>query len=69
MKVDKILEGLEDIQECMNNGMYDLDSGTEDEMIESGCINNYVEVQKDALEEAIKVLKIARGFYPPINFE
>ena len=69
MKIKEIIDILLDIQECMDNGMYDLNEETEEEMLEAGAIDNDVEKQKEGLEEAISVLKIASKFYPPINFE
>ena len=69
MKIKEIIDILLDVQECMNNGMYDLNKETEEEMLEAGAIDNDVEKQKEGLEEAIYVLKLASRFYPPINFE
>lgn len=57
MKLEKIVSCLRDVEECMNNGMYDLDSNTENEFIETGCIVNSSEEQKKSIKEAIGVIK------------
>tara|TARA_R100001594_G_scaffold19351_1_gene37755 strand:+ start:151 stop:348 length:198 start_codon:yes stop_codon:yes gene_type:complete len=59
MELNKnIIKGLEDINECMGSGLFQLDSETEDEMLEGGCISMYAEDMQEQLEQAIKLLKL-----------
>jgi len=53
-----MIKGLLDIQECMGSGLFQLDSETEDEMMEQGCISMYTEDMQEQLDEAIKLLKL-----------
>jgi len=53
-----MIKGLLDIQECMGSSLFQLDSETEDEMMEQGCISMYTEDMQEQLDEAIKLLKL-----------
>ena len=53
-----MIQGLLDIQECMSSNLFQLDSETEDEMMEKGFISMYTEDMQEQLEQAIKLLKV-----------
>ena len=62
---DQLMAGLTSIRELMNNGMFQLDEETEQEMVECGAIEMDVEEMEGCLDEGIKVLedigKLFRG--------
>ena len=54
---DQVSLGLYSILELMNNGMFDIDCETEDEMMECGAISMHTEEMIICLEDAIDFLE------------
>ena len=53
----QVMAGLYSIRELMNNGMFQLDSETEDDMLDCGAIEVEVEEMRMCLDDAITLLE------------